>query len=121
MIKFRYTYGIPGKPESYFSKVFTLEEIELGLNDPVPPARHHIGFYGIIARDQFTGFKDKNNVDIFMNDKLNLGEKSEFKSTVRVIYSFATFKVSDNFVTAPLRDVMCPANPECEVIGITHQ
>lgn len=72
-LKFRYVYGIPGKPKTYFFRYFTIEEIENGLNYYVLFNEKTKDFkeVKIISRDQFTGLTDINKKEGFFNDDVN--------------------------------------------------
>lgn len=76
-LRFRYVFGIDGKPETYFFKVLNIEDIEafhplVNLSDEQIKEG-----YKIISRDQFTGKKDKRDSDIFVNDYVNYGDNYE--------------------------------------------
>jgi uncharacterized phage protein (TIGR01671 family) len=69
-IKFRYIYGIPDRAKTYFTKVFTLDEIEGGKQYEIISDSQILRHHQILFRDQYIGRGDKKGVDIFDNDIL---------------------------------------------------
>lgn len=67
-IKIKYVYGVKGKPKTYFSKVFTLSQIEQGS----PITYHEIidqpRDSEILFRLRCTGLKDITEVEIYEKD-----------------------------------------------------
>ena len=70
-IKFRYMYGIEGKPDTYFTKIFTLDEIEQGYPIDVLCNEPLLKSYALLFRDQFAELTDKNGVDVYGADVVN--------------------------------------------------
>lgn len=104
MNKFKYIYGIPGKPETNFAKVFTLEELEQGWSiEEVYESQDPLS-YEVIARLPYTGIQDSRGVDVFLGDMTNFGEivfvKTEARFSVKnsegMLYPTCKFTLTGN-------------------------
>lgn len=67
-IKFKYIYGIENKIETYFSKIFTLDDIEHGDHFSVLSDNPLYSEYRLLHRLLSTGRNDKNGKEIFEGD-----------------------------------------------------
>jgi YopX protein len=115
-IKFRYTYGIEDKPETYFSRVFTLDQIESGDQFDEISDSPLLRDYSILFRDQRSGRKDKHGDDIYENDTV-VGMWSgvivfeDCHFAVRTMNNSRIYLHVDVFGT----------KPEFEITGNTHK
>lgn len=127
-LKFRYIYGIPGQPETYFARYFTIEDIENCCHYLDVPFGIFEKGYEIILRDQFTGLKDKNGKDSFdcdlckfvyyIQNSANPDDLKKYTGTGRILMIDGCFMIEDLKTThkTPLHYT----DLSFEIIGNTH-
>jgi len=80
-IKFRYRFKNDETGE-IFTEIMTIRAIEDSFTWKIPAGDGYT--YTILSRDQFTGKKDQNDVEIYFNDKVSLWyEEHFFEDTVQ--------------------------------------
>lgn len=113
-IKFKYGYS---DGTNLFEKVFTLSDIEQGLQFDEICDSPLMKDYKIVHKRQYTKLRDKNGVEVYDGDIVNIGTKINFK----VAYVMSAYVLSNNTKSVCILLEIPYRNNDIEVIGNIYE